>query len=388
MFNPKVISHVLDVRPVWIKEFASALSALTPTIGWCPEITNTGRLRDYENETMISDPRLRVRTFPLQRGFAKFPMTHLARDTDRLTKRLMVSSDSSDESLLISCLPHYAAVAEQWPGAVIYYVTDRFVDYWKNASFIKSLERRSCAAADLVCPNSRRIADYLIKEAHCPPGKIEIIPNATRQANVKQQPGSRAILPDDLQDIVAPIAGVIGNLAANTDWLLLETVVKQTDWLSWVFVGPTDEIAGREQRAARARLEQQDGRVRFVGPKPYSELQRYARAFDVAILPYLKREPTFSGSATRFYEHLAAGRPMIATRGFEELLHKEPLLRLIDSSSEMIRALDVLRSNGFRDGHEQLRLETSQRETWEARAATMMAAIDDRLSATKALPGK
>ena len=71
---------------------------------------------------------------------------------------------------------------------------------------------------------------------------------------------------------------------------------------------------------------------------------------------------------------------MIATRGFEELLHQEPLLRLIDSSVEMLKALDDLRHSGFRDGYEQLRWETSQNETWEARAATMISAIENRWS--------
>ena len=56
--------------------------------------------------------------------------------------------------------------------------------------------------------------------------------------------------------------------------------------------------------------------ARFVGRKPYGELASYARAFDVAILPYRLCEPTYSGSSTRFYEHLAACRPMIASKGF------------------------------------------------------------------------
>lgn len=376
-----MIAHVLDVRPIWIKEFASALSALTPTVGWSPEITSTGRFRDYEHESIIEDPRLRIRTFPLQRGFAKPPMRQLAGEERRLTERLIRSSDGADQPLLITCLPHYASVAEQWPGAVIYYVTDRFINYWKNPKATIALEQQMCAAAHLVCPNSQRIADHLISEAQCDPRKIEIVPNATREINVKCEPGTRRPLPADLRNVTAPTAGILGNLAGNTDWVLLESVIAQTGWLSWVFVGPTESaIADRAQRDARHRLQNRGGRVRFVGPKPYSALQDYARAFDVAILPYRKTEPTFSGSSTRFYEHLPAGKPMIATRGFEELLHKEPLLRLVESSDQMVRALDELRGNEFRDGYELLRWQTSQKETWEARANTMMSALECRLS--------
>jgi hypothetical protein len=69
---------------------------------------------------------------------------------------------------------------------------------------------------------------------------------------------------------------------------------------------------------------------------------------------------------------------MIATRGFEELLHKEPLLRLTNTSEEMVAALEHLRSNSFIDGYEELRRTTSARETWENRASQMIAALSAR----------
>ncbi len=98
------------------------------------------------------------------------------------------------------------------------------------------------------------------------------------------------------------------------------------------------------------------------------ELQTYARCVDVAVLPYMKREPTFSGSSTRFYEHLAAGRPMLATRGFAELLEKEPLLKLVDEPEELAACLRSLAAAGFRDGYEADRWEASKVGTWQKRA--------------------
>jgi hypothetical protein len=96
---------------------------------------------------------------------------------------------------------------------------------------------------------------------------------------------------------------------------------------------------------------------------------------DAAILPYRRKEPTYSGSSTRFYEHLAATRPILATRGFEELTRKEPLLRLADSPEEMIEALEDLRRVGFSDGLEQQRLQASWNETWDARAGAIRSAL-------------
>ena len=378
-----MIWQVLDVRAVWIKEFASALSKQAPTIGWLPRFGSASIIQNREEEFDCVDPQLTIRSFPLQRGFARFPLTMLAREKKRIARRLSErASHESQESPLVCTTPHYAHAAAEWPGPVIYYVTDFFPAYRDEAEFIRGLDRKMCEAATLVCPNSQRIADYLNREALCPIEKIAVVPNATRGANVfDQPPRGPGELPKGIADMRRPIAGVIGNLAENTDWILLRETIERAPWLSWVFVGPTQmAIRDAEQYEARQFLLQTGGRVRFVGEKPYGELKDYARSIDVAVLPYTKREPTYSGSSTRFYEHLAACRPMLATRGFEELLHKQPLLRLIDASDEMVAALIDLREANFCDGYEELRWRTSQNETWEKRASQMIAALSERIA--------
>jgi glycosyltransferase involved in cell wall biosynthesis len=375
-----MIWHVLDVRAVWIKEFAAALSKQVSTIGWLPKFGAAGVVQNHEEEFAWEDPQLTIRAFPLQRGFARFPVSLLAQEKKRIVRRLAERAGRDATGPIICTSPHYAGVAEEWQGPVIYYVTDFFPAYRDEPEFIRSLDLKMTAAATLVCPNSQRVADYLRDRAECPPDKIVIIPNATRGANVMPTKSLHpSELPREIADLPRPVAGVIGNLAENTDWVLLHEAIERTPWLSWVFVGPTDMgINDPEQSAAREFLLGSRGRIRFVGEKPYGELRDYARALDVAILPYQKREPTYSGSSTRFYEHLAACRPMIATRGFEELLHKEPLLRLTNTSEEMVAALEHLRSNSFIDGYEELRRTTSARETWENRASQMIAALSAR----------
>jgi glycosyltransferase involved in cell wall biosynthesis len=220
----------------------------------------------------------------------------------------------------------------------------------------------------------------MIRDAGCDEGKIEIVPNATRASNVlRQPPGNPEALPDDVAEMPRPIAGVIGNLAANMDWELLADAIARTPEFSWLFVGPTTmEISDARQGEARARLLKGLPRVRFAGSKPYGMLQQYARAFDVAVLPYHRHEPTYSGSSTRFYEHLAACRPIVATRGFEELLHKQPLLHLVDTGPEMATELKRLREMRFDDGLGEARWRASFEGTWDHRAATVIRALGER----------
>lgn len=383
-----MIWHVLDVRAIWIKEFASALGRQAPVLGWLPHISNVGVLRNDEHEEMFPDPPLRIRHFPLQRGFARVPISMLAREGSRIAKRIKQSSDDAPASVLICCSPHYVDVARRWPGPVIYYVTDLFVAWGESPKRIRALDRRMCKVADLVFPDSRRIAQYLITEADCSERIIQVSPMATRGSNLLSAPHIAPFsLPSDVSDMPRPIAGVIGNLAANMDWELIQQAVERTPWLSWVLVGPTEmPVPEPKQNQARHSLMKQGGRVRFVGYKPYCALRDYARAVDVAILPYRKREPTYSGSSTRFYEHLAACRPMLATRGFEELLHKEPLLKLVDSAEQMAVEIETLQRSGFRDGYEEMRWRASLNETWEARASAMRKALEARVSNDEAKP--
>jgi hypothetical protein len=368
--------HVLDVGSIWLKEFASALSEMVATENWCPQIRNFGSWEDWEETDPVLDPRLTLTRFPLQRCYARFPLSRFLHPEKAIVKRLLSHADSSGDTLICTS-PFYAPIAELWPGKVVYYLTDLTKAYAGiNPRQVVELDRRMCRVAGTVCPNSRRIADYLSTEADCDSRKITVIPNATRERNILSRPLTRPDeLPFSLAGLPRPIVGVIGNLAGNLDWVLLEQAVNWARDVSWAFIGPVDmRIPNRAHRRAREALKQLRGRVRFTGPKPYGELYRYARALDVAMIPYLQQEPTRSGSATRFYEHLAACRPILATRGHDELLTKEPLLKLVNTAPEIAQELGRLRELNFCDGYEGLRWQVSRNETWQSRAGALLAA--------------
>lgn len=386
--DPPLLWQILDVGSIWMREFASALSREVPTVAWWPEMLRLAAL-GRERAEDVAAPPLAVRRFPLQRGYSRVPVRWLLPFAPAVLQRLRRICEEravpSDGCALVCSTPFYAPVAERWPGPVVYYVTDMTAQYeGLDSAQVIALDRRMTRVARAVCPNSRRIAEYFVRDAGCDPGKLAVVPNATRASNIAPEPLLEpGPLPPDLADIAdvagrrtRPVAGVIGDLSGNMDWLLIEAAVTRTQqWIEWVFVGPTTRaIADAEHRAARERVMSLRG-TRFLGAKPYGELQAYARSFDVAVLPYRKKEPTYSGSSTRFYEHLAACRPMVATRGFAELLEKPPLLVLVDTADEMTGALERLRDSGFRDGQEQARWEASRVGTWEERARALTATL-------------
>ena len=373
--------HLLQASDVLDLEFATALSELVPVIVWEPQ---RSFLPWFQKVSRIEKPdysALRVVRFPLLHGYARFPMSLAARTGASIHAMLLEQTPESEESPLICTVPFFAPVAERWKGPVVYWLTDLIAAYSSAARInVPQLDRRMCQAATLVCPNSERLATYLIERAGCDPAKIHIVPNATRAANLLPAVPTHAVeLPDSLRGVARPVAGVIGNLAGNMDWLLLERMVEDVENVSWIFVGPAtmamrDPVQGR----ARAAL-MRHKRAHFIGRKPYGELAAYARSFDVAVLPYLRCEPTFSGSSTRFYEHLAACRPMIATLGLDELSRKVPLLRLCANSEEAVQELRDLELLGFEDGFAAARWLASREATWQVRARSVQAALRTRL---------
>ena len=369
--------QILDVGSIWMKEFAAAMARVVPIVAWSPVMSLTGMFRRAEREETLQDPPLTLTHYPLQRGYARAPLRSLIPFEKAVLARLNARCNDPLHSPLICSTPFYAPVAERWPGPVVYYVTDLTARYaGLDAAQVLALDTRMCRVAYAVCPNSARIAAYLQTDAGCAAEKITVVPNATRAGNLPEAPLLRAepLLPD-LAHLARPIAGVIGNLSGNMDWEFIAEAIRQTPFLLWVFVGPTSmPIADARQARARAAVMQM-ARTFFTGAKPYGALQAYARCFDVAVLPYRRKEPTYSGSSTRFYDHLAACRPMLATRGFAELLEKPPLLQLVDTPQEFAAAAAQLHAQGYRDGFEAQRWEASRHGTWEERARTVIGTL-------------
>src|ERR1700733_14807263 len=173
--------HVVDTGSIWLKEFAFALGTLVPTRNWCPETRNFGMWEDWQKIEQIADPPISMARFPLQRGYARFPVAQLFPFEETMVKRLIHQTQRAEVSTLICTSPYYAPLAERWPGRVVYYLTDLTKEYaGVNPSQVVACDRRMCSVAETVCPNSQRIAEYLRREAACDQEKITIIPNATR----------------------------------------------------------------------------------------------------------------------------------------------------------------------------------------------------------------
>jgi glycosyltransferase involved in cell wall biosynthesis len=117
--------------------------------------------------------------------------------------------------------------------------------------------------------------------------------------------------------------------------------------------------------------------IHFLGSKPYSDLPRYIRQFDVCVLPW-RENNTFTGygSAIKVREYLATGKPVVMAPLFEYL--ETPGLRFYGGAQQFIEQVESALA------HDTPRL-AAQRQaavkdgTWDARADQLAKLIRELL---------
>ncbi len=183
-----------------------------------------------------------------------------------------------------------------------------------------------------------------------------------------------AIAAPELSDLPRPVLGFAGNfLPTKVDFDLLEEVARRMQQATLLLIGPaTEETAPQLERLARLSA------VRWLGPKPYSELPRYVAAFDVGLIPYLSNAYTRSCFPLKTYEYLAAGKPVVAS-GLPELAGMEPDVVLAEGSTAFVRAVqEAAATNG--EASRERRREVASRNSWEARTDRLLELVDSELA--------
>ncbi len=120
--------------------------------------------------------------------------------------------------------------------------------------------------------------------------------------------------PPELRSVRRPILGYSGVVRHIIDLDLLDYVAVQKPEWSIAIVGPVTE-SGREFYAKVERLKARPN-ISFLGSKSAKELPPYIQQFDVCLLPYRRGVvSSYYSSPLKFYEYLAAGKPVVSTVG-------------------------------------------------------------------------
>ena len=112
------------------------------------------------------------------------------------------------------------------------------------------------------------------------------------------------VVPDDIRSLKTPIIGFFGLIA---DWVDLDLIrflaVSRPEW-TFVLIGK-----------AATSLAPVEGlsNIHLLGQRPYVSLPGYAKAFDIALLPFIVNDLTLAANPLKLREYLAAGLPVVSS---------------------------------------------------------------------------
>lgn len=113
----------------------------------------------------------------------------------------------------------------------------------------------------------------------------------------------RTVVPAPAAALPRPVIGYFGLIAAWTDTELIEWLAMQRPHWSFLLVGHA-----KVDVDALARLPN----VLLAGAQPYETLPGWAKAFDVAIIPYRQNQQVRNANPLKLREYLATGKPVVS----------------------------------------------------------------------------
>lgn len=134
---------------------------------------------------------------------------------------------------------------------------------------------------------------------------IYFLPNAANVSHFMQAQDPVTEIPGDIASVPHPVIGFVGVIQ---DWIDLDLIraaaVAHPGW-SFAMIGPVGP--GIDVSSLKSLPN-----VYFLGRKDLQTLPGYIKAFDVCINPFKINELTDKVSPLKFYEYLAAGKPIVS----------------------------------------------------------------------------
>jgi glycosyltransferase involved in cell wall biosynthesis len=275
------------------------------------------------------------------------------------TVKMAMRSLGFRDPLLYTFVPASAWVARKLGETkVVYHCVDEYSKFDGAGDDIAQLEEELIEKSDLVITCSSRLQ---ASKSKLNP-KCVLVRHGVEQAHFKTALDEATEIPADVRDLPRPVFGFYGLVAEWVDLEAMARVAEAYPHGSLVIVGEHNNA----DAAGMARLRALPN-VHFLGRKPYAALPGYCKAFDVALLPFLKNELTENANPLKLREYLAAGLPVVSTDIPEAKAVAERGVYLADGADAFVTRVGEALSGGA--GPNRARSDAMARESWDEKVA-------------------
>jgi glycosyltransferase involved in cell wall biosynthesis len=253
---------------------------------------------------------------------------------------------------------HYI-IKRMRPGLIIYHC----VDEWSKFSFIDpdivEKERALCRMADLVLVSAREL--FKSKSPYNP--NTHYVSHGVDYAYFHEAPLDEA--PPEMIGIGKPVAGFFGLIHEWIDLELLDYLIRKNPAVSFVFIGKQSVDVSKLAAHPNAH---------FLGQKRYDELVRYARRFDVGLIPFRINELTVNVNPIKLKEYLALGIPVVSVN-LPEVSAYGQVVRVADGYEAFDAALKEELSGRHKASPEEID-RVARGETWDRKVEEISTLVE------------
>ena len=176
-----------------------------------------------------------------------------------------------------------------------------------------------------------------------------------------------------VRDLAHPLAGFVGNITAyKVDFDLLCAVAERAPEWTFALIGPV----GRGDPSTDLAKLQTHPNIRLRGEIAYTELPSVVKAFDVCLIPFNQNASTRGTFPMKFFEYLAAGKPVIAT-DLPALAEFQNYFYTVRDTDEFIAALRATQHEDARRADARALL--AQNYSWDARMREIETILAEQL---------
>ncbi len=274
-----------------------------------------------------------------------------------------------DRAMLWFVVPHPSFMLDAVPHELsIYYCID---DYGAHPGV--DTERILACDAEL----TRRADHVFVAPPALVAAKLAINPATTFSPHgvdvelfaLAQAPAT--LVPPAAAGLGRPVIGYFGLIAAWTDVELVEWLARQRPQWHFLLVGHVSVPV-----AALARL----SNVTLVGAQPYESLPGWAKAFDVAIIPYRMNQQVRNSNPLKLREYLATGKPVVSVPT-PEVERFGTLLHVAEGRESFLEGIEAALEDDTTEQSAK-RIDAVRGMSWELRARasleTALGALDGR----------